>query len=197
MKKRIKKTTTEMLNTLPEGAAEIVKNKKIHVVKNTASKSGKVKYTKQRTLGFYQGYDFLENSIVIRQYVQNRYKININTLEMLLFLFPKNFFSHSDYKVMPKQFQYRKIDSMIELGLISIVVPGKNRGYHIYSLSRQAKEIVKIYYEYLSGEKKIPEDPKINPWVRKTVIPIDKKKMDLIKILSKQEPSDTKKAMFK
>ena len=197
MKKRVKKTTKEMLMMLPEDAARLIEKEKIHVVKNTASKSGKEKYTKQRTLGFYQGYDYLENMIVVRQYIQKKYKLNIFIIEMIMFLFPKNYFTLVDYRLMPKQFHYRKIESLINLGLVTVVVPGENRGKHLYSLSRQGKEIVKLFYEYLSGEKKIPEDTRINAFARKNACPIDKKKMELIKILNQQEPSENKKASFK
>jgi hypothetical protein len=51
----------------------------------------KVKYSKTTFALVYQGYDMLENLIVVRQYIQRRYDIDI-TFEILLFLSPKQYY---------------------------------------------------------------------------------------------------------
>lgn len=194
--KLVKKSNPVLLDKLPENAKAVVIKKEIVINKNVSGTAKYSKYKKQRFIQFYDGYDFLQNFIVVRQYVQKRYKIDLNLLEILLYLFPMQYFTRDDYKIIPRNYGYRKISDLVRAGYVNIAVTGKNQGEHLYTLNRQGTEIVKIFYESLAGERKIPEQPQKNPMALKTANKITKKQMDLIKVLNQKEVPQTRKAMF-
>jgi hypothetical protein len=67
----------------------------------------------------------------------------------------------------------------------------------IYCLNTIGRNIVVTFYEYLSGEKKIPEDSKFNPLANKSnLVKFDKKRMEMIKKLNKLEVSEHNKHLF-
>lgn len=195
-KKYTRKSNPIFLDRLPEGAQELILKKKLVLNKNTNGTAKIDKYTKQRFIQFYEGYDFLQNLIVVRAYIQKRYKIDYHMFELLLYLFPLQYFTREDYKLIPRQFRYKNVQHLQNLGYVSIAISGENRDKHLYTLSRSASEIVKHTYHCLSGEKKIPEIYQRNPMARKTANTYEKKRMELIKVLNQQEVPETKKLLF-
>ena len=73
-----------------------------------------------------------------------------------------------------------------------------SRGYDfLENISVVRAYIVIEFYEYLSGEKKIPEDKYKNPMAHPDKqIPFDRKKMELIKKLNKLEVPEHKRFLF-
>lgn len=172
---------------------------------NRSGKSKKIKYKrpekpkpeeKLKALPFFRGYDFLENLMVVRQYIQKKNNISIGLLEILLYLAPKQYFTQADYKEMPKQFRYCYMSNLVETGYIIPVQAGKSNGKKIFTVNRKGQEIVRNFYELLSGEKQISE-VKYHPLTKKKdQTAIDKKRMDLIVKINRLPVSESKKALF-
>lgn len=188
------KPVKEMLS---EDTLNAIKEQGITVTYKRNGKSANPKYSKVEHLAFFRGYDLLENMIVARPYIQRRYNIDQGLLELLLFLAPKQYFTQKDYREMPKQFRYCSIKNLMNTGFVGIIQNGDSLDRHIYHINRKGSEIVRHFYEILSGEKKIPEDY-TNPLARKkTRTPFDKKKMDLITALNQLPVPESKKALFR
>jgi hypothetical protein len=189
-----RKPVKEMLS---KSALDIMKeqNMTIKYAENKNSKQGK--YSKTLHLEFFSGYDLLENIIVARPYIQKRYKIDRQLLELLLFLAPKQYFTQQDYGGMPKQFKYGSIKNLMNTGFISIVQNGEHMGKHLYRVNRKGSEIVRHFYEILSGEKKIPETSYVNPLAKKSKQnAFDKKRMELIQKINQLPAPDSKKPLY-
>jgi hypothetical protein len=144
-----------------------------------------------------QGYDFLENFFIVRHYVCTKNKISLRVLEMLLKLYPMNYFTYHDYYELPKNFQLVRADFLIKKGLmVEIKEKHKDRPESIFKLTTSAGAIVRDFYKYLSGEKPIPEERNKNYMARKDASEIDKLRLEFIKKMNKTEPSDSKKELF-
>lgn len=176
-------------------AAMKEQNISIQYARNKNSKAGK--YLKTLHVEFFTGYDLLENMIVARPYIQKRYNIDQGLLELLIYLGPKQFFTQADYAEMPKQFKYCSIKNLMNTGFVGIVQNGECLSDHIYHVNRKGSEIIRHFYEILSGEKKIPETSAENPLYRKkTRTPFDKKKMDLIQKINQLPAPEKKKPLY-
>lgn len=184
------------LERLPEGAQNFIIENNIILKKNIFNDCKTTKYNMKRWLLFYDGYDFLQNLIVVRRYICSRYKINNHLFELLLYLFPIQYFTREDYKKFPSQFTYRQIDKLIDLGLVSIASMGANKDEHLYTLNRSGKSIVIMTYKCLSGEKKMSEKPELNSLASSDANKFEKKHMDLIKHLNQLEVPQTKKRFY-
>lgn len=182
-------------NIVGKEAFKSLKEQGVKFKPRNDKKSKANKYSKDRYLHIYRGYNLLENSIVIRHYIQKRYSIDYNFLEILLYLFPKQYFTSTDYGELPKQYTRRTMRSMLKSGYINIMQKGSNLNRHVYCLNRAGKEIVIHYYECLSGEKKVLETTD-NPMTRSDVNKFTKKKMDLIRKINQLPVPESKKGLF-
>jgi hypothetical protein len=145
-----------------------------------------------------QGYDLLENLFVVRHYVCKTKKISLRILEILLKLYPMNYFTYKDYYELPKHFQLVRADYLIKAGLmVEIKEKQKDRTESIFKLSTKACNTVKDFYKYLSGEKQIPEEKRHNYMTRKDATEIDKLRFEFIKKMNRTEPSESKKELYK
>src|SRR5690606_4561381 len=122
------------------------------------SRAKKPKYTRPKEINIFQGYDLLENMIVVRQYVQKKHNIDLGLLETLLYLNPRQYFTQADYAEMPKQFKYCSIKNIIATGYIATLQQGTDLGKNVYKVNRKGHEIVCEFYELLSGERKFMEN---------------------------------------
>lgn len=182
---------------VPKGALKAIEEQGIIIKYKGNGKSKHVKYSKLKHLEFFSGYDLLENLLITRPYIQKRYNIDLGLLELLLFLSPKQFFTQKDYAEMPKQFKYCSIKNLMNTGFVGIVQTGGCLSDHMYHVNKKGSELVRHFYEILSGEKKIPENY-INPLSRvKSRTPFDKKKMDLIKRINLLQAPEKKKALYR
>jgi hypothetical protein len=143
------------------------------------------------------GYDILENLFVVRHYVCKTNKISFRILEMLLKLYPMNYFTYHDYFTLPKDFQLVSADYFLKVGfIIEVKEKGKDRTESIFKLTKKACKIVESFYKFLSGEVLIPENKKENHMARKDASEIDKLRFEFIKKMNKTEPSESKKELF-
>ena len=189
-----KKPVKEMVS---QNVLDALKEADIKLVYDYNAEAKKNKYSKQFNLKFFEGYDFMENLIVVRPYIQKKYKIDLGLLELLLYLHGKKFFTQKDYAETPKQFKYRSIKNLLNTGYVGIVQNGENLAKHIYKLNAIGAAIVKEFYELLSGEKRFSEDY-TNPLARKkTRTAFDKKKMDLILKINQAPAPEKKKPLYR
>jgi hypothetical protein len=126
-------------------------------------------------------YNILENQYVIRKFFQAKFNLPLRELELLLYLFPKQYFSHRDYKDYPLSFTHRKISSVIKKGYVIVFRKGKNQDKHIYTLSKSAKHLIQVYYKYLGGELLIPICAENNPMIRNNATPHQQKIISMFK----------------
>lgn len=177
---------------------ELIKERGYGVSYNGHGKSKTPKYSKEKHLTVFRGYDLLENMIVIRQYIQKKHNIDLGLLEVLLFLAPKQYFTQLDYKEMPKQFKYCLLKNLIQTGFVSILSEGRKAEHHLYKINRKGHEIVTNFYELLSGEKKISETRyDNNPFLKKKGrSAFDKKRMDLISKINQLPTPESKKGFY-
>lgn len=181
------------LDKLPEDAKTVVVKRKLVVTETSSLKGMKRLYSKKRYIFCEDGYDILQNLLIVRHYVCKKNDIPFNLLELMLYLFPLNYFTHTDYGAIPKSFTFRTVATLLKQDVIVIAVSGENRGKHLYALSSKSKGIVKMFYQMLSGEKKIPET---NTMFTKSDAAIDKRRVKFIPVLNRQEIPLTKKKLF-
>jgi len=131
-------------------------------------------------------YNMLENQYVVRKFVEKKFNLSLRELEILLYLFPKGYFSHRDYKQFPMSYTHRRINSVIDSGLVKIFREGDNQSKHVYTLTKSAKHKVISYYKYLSGELKVPTNPQNNPMVRKDASSHTNKIVNMFKRIRKE-----------
>ncbi|WP_062057431.1 hypothetical protein [Aquimarina longa] len=114
-----------------------------------------------------ENYNFLEYYLIVRMYMQHKHNIDNRLLEILFFLYPKKLFSWYDFKEYPLTFSYRRIDTLIKKEMVEVFRPDTARSRQIYRLTQKAQTIVRHFYQYLSGEKKIPTNRQNNPLMAK------------------------------
>jgi hypothetical protein len=180
-------------NELDTNIKESLKGSKISI--NYLHKEDK--YSKFRYYQVYKGYDFLGDINTVRVYVQKKNKIDWFTLELMLKLMALKVFSFESFKEIPKNFYLNKWNNFLKLGYVNLVMDHNSYQKKIYSLNTIGRNIVISFYEYLSGEKKIPEESRYNPLANKaTQVKYDKKKMEMIKKLNKAEVPEHNKYLY-
>lgn len=112
-------------------------------------------------------YNVLEYYLIVRMYMQKKHDIDNRLLEILFFLYPKKLFSWNDFKEYPLTFSYKRIDTLIEKGMVEVFRPDTAKSRQIYRLTQKAQAIVRNSYEYLSGEKPMPTNRQNNPLMAK------------------------------
>lgn len=162
-----------IIDKIPENAGEIIL-KEGYKAKFISTE----KYSRAKVLKFDKGYNFLQYQCIIRPLIQKKYGISLRFLEMLLYLYPFNFFTAKDYTKSIKSITW-PVKTMLEYDWIKIVSVGQNRSENIYALSNASKRIVKEYYGYMSGEIEIPEFVALEYGEDKR--PAIKKRSDLLK----------------
>lgn len=174
---------------------EIFKADEMHIRrKPVKSRKIKQKYQYVKEVG---DCDILEHFHIVKHYFTAVKKIRLPLLEILLALYPKQFFTNKDYNFIIKQYTYNRITLLEKKGYIVLFSKDVNKLHGVYCLSTKAKHIVKDFYACLSGEKKMTEDYTINPIFSKNPSTMDKKKAKIITALNKLEVPEYKKPLFK
>jgi hypothetical protein len=138
----------------------------------------------------YEGCDMLEYQYPVRVYVQEKYDLTLRELELLLFLFPKKFFTHETYKSYPLSFTHKNINTLIKKDFVYIFSKGKRKTENVYSLTKSAQLKVRNYYKLLSGELEIPTIAENNPLIRKDANNHKKKINNLFKMMKQRDLKD-------
>lgn len=153
-------------------------------------------YSKVRYAKIYKGYDFLEDFSTIKTYIIRKHKINGRLFPVLLKLMGMRIFSMADMAALPKNFKYNKIDNLLGTGLINVLMDHKQVYKRLYCLNQKGRNIVIEFYQCLSGEKKMPLN-RFNPlYNKKTQIPYDLKKLEVMKKLRDMPVKEHNKTLF-
>lgn len=160
---------------------KLLLEKRVHLVEMK-----KKEFFYKRTAYINLDYDLLENQYVVRKYFQKKHDINLRDLEILLYLYPKGYFSRADYKAYPLHFSNLRIQVMIRKGHIQVFQEGENMDKHVYSLTQSTKHKVQTYYKLLTGELQIPVIGENNPMIRKDATPHEQKIIKMYKRLAQQ-----------
>lgn len=187
----------DALNTsgIPEDAKRMIKENKISIIVDR--RTNKIpKYTKRKFLMVSDSYDAFENFGLVRKYIQNRYKITLSLLELLIYLAPKQYFTNKDYLNFPKQYHYRRVEDLQALEYARVVMEGANQSKRLFALSQKGMAIVVHFYQILSGEKQIPVRSEFNPMMKKNAKAIDKKTNFLIEQLRNMPVPESRRKLF-
>jgi hypothetical protein len=115
--------------------------------------------------------DYLKYYRVVRHYATKKYGIKQDDLEMLFFFYSEVLFNVTMFSDYERAFTRDKVrlKRMMDDGWI-IEQPGirRVRSRRIYALSRRAKNMVEVLYEFLDGSKILETDPKKNPLFKRT-----------------------------
>jgi len=136
----------------------LAKRKKTVWKKNSDNYARFTKENKDCILWLETNYDLLQYNIIVRPYVTKIHKLdNIHLLDVLLYIFPVQFFTRKDFNALPIPYYHKNnFAQLLEKGYIEIQInAGRNP---IYTTSNKTKTIVKDYYLCLSGRKKIKQD---------------------------------------
>lgn len=157
----------------------------------------KEKYSKDQFVQIYKGYDFLENILTVRTYIQKRYDIDLAKLELLLKLMGMRVFTRAEFSEVPKEYGLKTFYTFMEMGYINLLSDNHDVEKRLFCLNTRGKNIVINFYKYLSGEKKIPESGTKNPMAnRNKQVPFDLKKMELIKKMNQLPIKEHNKFLF-
>lgn len=186
-------------DSLPIHARKVVKKCKNLKVsgKKYIDKDRRTRYSKEMFFSIYQGYDAFQYLFVVRRYIQRKYKVDLQLLELMLWLAPFEFFAHKDYIMLPKNLRYSKINWMVEKGYLAEVgAPIANSPEpRLYKISTRMRHMVTSFYKLMAGEEKMSLSRGVNPFYgAKTGV--DKKRMDVIKLLTERVPSETQKGLY-
>lgn len=146
-----------LLDKVPKAAKERLLKDKTKLVEAHYKGNDKEAYSRMQFSRIYKGYDFLENFMLVRGYIQHKYNIQIQLLEQILYLAPKNFFCMEDFwEISSLHYTYKKIDTLIKLGYVAIASKGENKQKHLYTVTAKSRTICQEMHEMLSGEIPIP-----------------------------------------
>lgn len=168
---------------------------------NTVGK--KKKYSRKRKehlKAFRNGHDLLQYNIVVRPYIKRRFKIEKDVeLDILLYLYPIQYFTVKDYNFLPMRESGYTVPVMIEKGYLRTFI-NPTGAAKILTLTDFAIKIVRSYYEYLSGEKTIPDGHShTNPFLGTEANKIDKQRqkvMEKLKHQTKTQPKNFRTDLF-
>ena len=156
----------------------------------TCVKGKKSRYSKKNPkhkLLFRTGFDLLQYTIVVRPFILRKYSIeNPIVLDVLLYLFPFQYFSMPDFKLLPIKNMNVHLKHFKKDGYIDDCLLKGDRANKLYRLTPTAQQIVTEYYEYLSGEKTIKEGRYTNPFNYKEATKIDKERENVMLKLKRQ-----------
>ena len=189
---RVSTVTRKLLKKAGYHINHYTKNKYRHV--KFRSKRDK---RKKETIALKTSLDFacMQYMGVVRHYIQRKHNLMFRELELLLYLYPVQFWSKKDYSTFPHTFSTRTVKTLFKKGLCEPAFDnvGPISEKQTYRLSKYAKRIVAAFYDHLHLEKTIPEDAQNNPLFRADVAPIDQMKAKAICQLNQVIRGDNKK----
>lgn len=194
---RGRKSETVVSQRISDDVKDTLKKRKYGLKPQHKSK----KYSKKHAfkVAFYnEDYDFLEHLSLVRTFYKRKYNLGIRELELLFAIYPMNYFTQTDYFEIPKPFTYVRIHKMVKMGHIVLFAKGENSRLHVYTMSRSSKDLVRMFYKYLSGEKKIPVAAgiNVNPMAMEKGTKIDKLRVELMKKINKLGAPESKKVLY-
>ena len=158
-------------------AQENFKENKWDLVPSASERSKMEAYSRNNIDGKYifeHGCDLLEYSIVVKPYIYKKFNIKHSIeLDILLYLYPKQYFTRSDFNLLPAVMYNYTFKYLIELGHFEKCVDNRVQTKIVWRLSENAMKIVREYYLYLSGERVISPSKELNPFKDKDAAKVD------------------------
>ena len=151
-------------------------------------------YSQRRKVMFNNDCNLLSHFGLMRQYIHYKYDVDLQLLEILLYLYDIQYFTRQDYKEFPFNFTHARLNDMVKWGHF-VRISEVKQGYSIYSLSLRSQKVIRHFYRLLSGESTIPEEELKKPW-KGSEVAIDKKRRDLIAKLTSLPASESKKKLY-
>ena len=183
--RRVSEHTRDLLKKA--GYKVVQKTKEVHRAWRFRKKR-EIKKKGLQNLDITLDYSSLQYLGVIRPFIQKKFNVTYSELELLLFLVPLGIWSVEDYQEFPHRYSTRTIKSVFNKGFCYAMFDkyAFNSKYQTYNTTKQAKRIVRDFYEYLHMEKTIPESPNRNPLMRADVSPRDQVKAKAIMKLNQK-----------
>ena len=167
------------------------------------SKNKYSRFNKKAHKYFINGFDLLQYTIVVRPFIMQLHLIKDSKhLDALLYLFPIQFFTISDFRELPLTQHNISLTKLVEEGYIELAIQKSNINGKlpaVYTLTPHSIRIVKDYYMYLSGEKVVNTKTNYqNPFkeVRSKVNKIREKVMMKLKHQSENWNKDFKERYY-
>ena len=141
----------------------------------------------KHSLKFRTGYDLMRYSIVVRPFIVKLYKLESDLLlDILVYLFPIQYFTNKDYKLLPLYNTKFNLKQMVFKGYVDCAVEQSNFGSKVYCLSEKSIKVVVDYYKYMSGEKRIGKASSVNPFKDPEATRMDIKREKLMQSLKER-----------
>lgn len=135
---------------------------------------------------FIDGFNFLQYNIVVKEYILRKHRIkNDKELDILLYLFPIQYFSRRDFSVLPIRYADYNIKILMELDYIKVHI-NKARKANIYRLTDRAMIAIIEYYRYLAGDEIFDPEKQGNPFRNEEKVKMDLKREKLLERLKKK-----------
>ena len=130
-------------------------------------------------------YNFLKNIGIVNKYIKAKNpELKRGRLELILYLHSEGAFPFrvfNEYFRCIGIYQDLQMREMINQGWIVKYSNKMGAQPALYTITGKAKTLVRHFYEFLLGDKEIPEDPTINPLAKKSRSTNDRFYMELIK----------------
>lgn len=155
---------------------------------------------KKQIISFVRGYDLLQYIIAVRPYIEKKHGIDQLTLEYLLYLFPIQYFTRKDYRLIPKYRDYYvSLNTLIEQGWIHLAIK-RRASADVFGFTEAGRACVQEFYQYLAGEKTISIKPiDSNPFADPDDKVLDNMRWELMLKMrgeAERRPSIFRKALF-
>ncbi|MEX0313423.1 MAG: hypothetical protein AB3N18_04535 [Allomuricauda sp.] len=155
-----------------------------------------MKYSRKKKkilLAFKEGHDLLQYSIVVKPYIKKKFRIEKDVeLDIILYLYPIQFFTVKDYNYMPLREMGYTVPVMIDKNYLRVFIDPKGSA-KVLTLTEHAIKIVRAYYSYLSGEKTVSNNKFTNPFLNEEAGKIDKQRNRLMEKLKTQTNTQANK----
>lgn len=118
--------------------------------------------------------DYMKYFKLARYYVQAKYKISLEELEILLYLYSEDYFGRKEYAWYANLHSYaqQRMDPLLDKGMIEVFRRRRGAKREIYCLSDLARAACRMFYKTISGDHLYPENATSNPLFK---VNIDKK----------------------
>lgn len=133
-------------------------------------------------------YDFLQYIRPVFRWATENSGLSRPHVELLLYLYPKGVFARKDFYDFHKllgMYQIKTFQMMMDEGFIVMWRPKKNGQKPLYILTNKAKQLCDKMHKFLTGEKKMPVNNRVNILAKDTGVRINTYYMDIIKKMNK------------
>ncbi len=161
-----------VIDTIGEDTREHVRRSKVAIKVKRTPDSNQTEYSKRNeivNMYFHMGYDLLQYNIAAKPYIMKKYSLKKEIeLDIILYLFPIQYFTHADFKLLPLNNTGYSFKKLREMNMIVEVIQGKKHyASKVYSVSEKHKKAVIEYYKILSGQKTPGKTDASNPFKSK------------------------------